>query len=355
MPRSSKEKNIDELSKTTKVENSEPKKKSSSKSVLNKNIEKNSKSASKKISSKTDTKQSGVKKEATVKKETLSTKKTTTTTSESETITRKKSTAKSDSKATTKKKTTAKSDSKATAKKKSSDESVSDKSLVKSSKVKKSSTTTKRSNSRNTLSKKIHVLEYYDLPYRYNQTVVKILAQTPNTLFVYWDISDLDRQNLINTYGEKFFEETKPVLIIHNESKNYSFEIEINDFANSWYLQIPDSKSSYTIELGRKKLQNTISNTLKNNITGYIYVTSSNKLEVPNDHILIEETNNSVYFKNVKTNQKEKIEYKTFIKNIEQIYNIYDIYIKIYPNEDVKSFKFDTPSSIELTKNIQIK
>ena len=28
------------------------------------------------------------------------------------------------------------------------------------------------------------ILEYYDLPYRYNQTTVKILAQTPSILFV---------------------------------------------------------------------------------------------------------------------------------------------------------------------------
>ena len=49
-------------------------------------------------------------------------------------------------------------------------------------------------------SKSINLLEYYDLPYRYNQTIVKILAQTPKTLFVYWDISDDDRKNYIKQY-----------------------------------------------------------------------------------------------------------------------------------------------------------
>ena len=37
------------------------------------------------------------------------------------------------------------------------------------------------------------IVEYYDLPYRYNQTVIKILAQTPHSIFIYWDISDADR------------------------------------------------------------------------------------------------------------------------------------------------------------------
>ena len=48
------------------------------------------------------------------------------------------------------------------------------------------------------------IAEYYDLPYRYNQTVVKLLYQTPTTLFIYWDISDEDREKLKETYGEDF-------------------------------------------------------------------------------------------------------------------------------------------------------
>ena len=32
----------------------------------------------------------------------------------------------------------------------------------------------------------------------------------------------------------------------------YSFEVDINDFANSWYLNIEDAKCEYTIELGRR-------------------------------------------------------------------------------------------------------
>ena len=43
--------------------------------------------------------------------------------------------------------------------------------------------------------------EYYDLPYFYGQTVVKILAQTPNTLFVYWDISEKDREKFKQEFG----------------------------------------------------------------------------------------------------------------------------------------------------------
>ena len=113
-----------------------------------------------------------------------------------------------------------------------------------SSKTKKSSTTrrassstTKKTTTGKSTSKKkketvkIEPVEYYDLPYRYNQTVVKVLAQTPTTLFIYWDISDEDRKRFEEQYGENFFESTKPILVVHNDTLGYSFEVEINDFA----------------------------------------------------------------------------------------------------------------------------
>ena len=169
--------------------------------------------------------------------------------------------------------------------------------------VKAKKVATSKSKKQTVSKKKIEILEYYDLPYRYNQTVVKLLAQTPTTLFVYWDISDSDRENLIKSYGEKFFEETKPVLIIHNETNNYSFEVDINDFANSWYLHIPDSKCVYNIELGRRPIyKQNIQNNINHTKTNYIYITSSNELEAPNDHILFDKLGDTVYFRNVKTN-----------------------------------------------------
>ena len=189
--------------------------------------------------------------------------------------------------------------------------------------------------------KNFDALEYYDLPYRYNQTVVKILAQTPNTLFVYWDISDKDRNNYIAKYGQEFFNNTYPVLIVHNKTMNYSFEIEINDFANSWYFNVNDAKCDYEIELGRRTKQNQATTNLPDN---YQYITSSNVIETPNNHILFEEFQNILLFKNVKTNEVSKKDILTFdfAKYLGKYQNIYDIYKKMY-NEDVD--EINNPSS----------
>ena len=104
----------------------------------------------------------------------------------------------------------------------------------------KTRTTTKRTNNKKTTTSNTNnfLVEYYDLPYKYNQTIVKILAQTPTTLFVYWEVSDADRKKFIDTFGEEFFNCSKPVLIIHNLTKQTNYEVEINDFANSWYLKM---------------------------------------------------------------------------------------------------------------------
>ena len=175
-------------------------------------------------------------------------------------------------------------------------------------------------------------VEYYDLPYSYNQTVVKVLAQTPKTLFVYWEVSDADKEKFKKQYGESFFKTTKPVLIIHNETLNYSFEVEINDFANSWYLHVNDSKADYKIELGRRYFDNSNNN----NSNNYVYITTSNEIESPNDHILFDKSQNMVYFRNVKTNveTKKDVSSLSFIKNMGKIYNIYDLYKKIYKEEN---------------------
>lgn len=195
---------------------------------------------------------------------------------------------------------------------------------------KKSSNSKKRSN----------IIEYYDLPYRYNQTTVIILYQTPTTLFIYWDISDQDREKYINQFGEDFFKNTKPVLVIHNETMNYSFEIDINDYANSWYIHIDDSNCKYIVEFGRRPINNNIN--IENN---YLYITSSNKIETPNNHVLFDKEQKMVYFKNVKTNAttSKNISNLKLITNAGKIYNIHNLYKELYQDENIDDL--NNPSS----------
>lgn len=210
---------------------------------------------------------------------------------------------------------------------------------------KSSKSNTKKKTSSKTSSKKAKVvptsIEYYDLPFRYNQTVVKILSQTPNTLFIYWDISDKDKKLYIEEYGKDFFETTKPYLFIKNVTMNYSFEVEINDFANSWYLHTNDENCEYKVELIRKYITNS-------NLNNSISIVSSNEIETPNNHILFDKLGNSVFFKNVKTDfvEEKNISSISFLQKIGQVYNIYDLYKEMYKDELISDeFELNLPSS----------
>ena len=206
------------------------------------------------------------------------------------------------------------------------------------------------------------------MPYRYNQTVVKLLAQTPTNLFVYWDISDADIENFKKQYGYDFFEKTRPVLIVHNDTMNYSFEVEINDFANCWYLHVNDSNCDYRIELGRKPIVGYVQSwqpseeDLQNENSDinkypskpidrdYFYITTSNQLESPNDHILFNKHSapQSIQIRNVKTNQEysKPISALSLKNNMHKIYNIYDLYKELYKEENVEDiFDLTNPSS----------
>ena len=216
---------------------------------------------------------------------------------------------------------------------------------TKKTSTKSTKTTAKKKTAKKTTLKKeekVNLIEYYDLPTSYNKTVIKLLAQTPNTLFVYWELSLDDVDKFKKQYGDNFFETTKPVLIVHNDSLNYSFEVEINDFANSWYLHVNDAKSDYRIEIGRRPIHS-ISNIKED----YIYITSSNEIESPNDRILFDKSQKMVYFKNTKTNKKIGKDVSiSFIKNMGKVYNIYDLYKEFYNKENIDElYDLSNPSS----------
>lgn len=274
--------------------------------------------------------------------------------------TAKKAVAKKAEKKVTAKKTTVKKTT-TTAKKATVKKASTKKVTARKSTAKKAATTRKATAKTKKQEQFVDIVEYYDLPYRYNETVVKILYQTPNTLFVYWDISDKDRENYIKQYGENFFNITRPVLIIHNITMNYSFEVPIDDFANSWYLHINDSKCDYKVELGRRpnNYNEEATKEIQENInTDYIYVSSSNEIETPNDHVLFSTNeNNTIKFRNIKNNDEKTISLVDFVRSLPALKEKRDIpiiseeifqavYSGIYKDEDINFFeRLSNPSS----------
>ena len=266
-----------------------------------------------------------------------------TTTAKKATTTKKVATTKkADSKKTvsTKKATAKKTEKKSTSKKAASKKT--EPSVSKTS-TKKKKVSTKSKESKKTKEQKEQIKkyksEYYDLPYMYNRTIVKVLAQTPKMLFIYWEVSEDDRDLFKRLYGENFFNHTKPVLIVYNDTMNYSFEVDVDDFANSWYLHINDANCEYHVELGRKPISNINHFDQPIYIPYYVYVTSSNEMTSPNNTIMFDANLKTIRFRNIKTGEviEKDIMNFTFITNI-GIFNIKDLYKFLFPNE---SFEFE--------------
>ena len=274
----------------------------------------------------------------------------------------KKETSSTTSKEKKKTKTTRTNYTQKTASKKSTSKEIAVSKKLSSTK-KTSATSSKKTAVKEEKKNPFQVVEYYDLPYRYNQTTVKILAQTPTTLFVYWDISDKDREQYKKDFGEEFFNATKPVLIIHNQTNHTNYEVEINDFANSWYLKMTEPNCKYEIELGRRlihpdslksssKEENLTVQTLSPN--QYIPISTSNSLETPNDHVLLENIHigTKIEFRNIKTNEVTTKEYGTFtfMPNINRLFDFYKTIYKDEILEDNHKAILTNPSSSSFFK-----
>ena len=341
MPRKAKEKNINEDMLTETIESVKP---SKVKVTKKSNDKKDSD-----VSVKTESIKLSKEEKATTKRTTAKVNSSNESNDKKENKTVKKSNSKVASKKTaikkeTTKKTTAKTKTTKSVLKKEnpvSDTKSSSKSKATTKKVTKGEKTTKTKKSTSSKPKVKEPIdntpismEYYDLPYKYNKTVVKLLAQNPNTLFAYWEVSDDDIENFKEKYGENFLYITKPILVVHNLTDNNYFEIDVNDFANNWYIPVNNTKCQYVVELIRRPTEYTEQINEDN-----LYITSSNVIESPNDHVLFFKENDKVYFKNIHTNKYTKRVINPFLKNICGIYKNLSI------TQDVNSFDFNNPSS----------
>lgn len=112
--------------------------------------------------------------------------------------------------------------------------------------------------------------EYYELPEKYNQTVIRLLVQSPKRLFAYWEVSD-DTIKAFNCHHQNY-DDCIAVLKVTNISKNYTYTIQVSPFANNYYIDVEDSGCQYKVELGRLSK------------TEYINIYTSNIAMVPSGH-----------------------------------------------------------------------
>lgn len=120
----------------------------------------------------------------------------------------------------------------------------------------------------------IYTQSLYDLPYRYDDSRIVLLARDPYHLFAYWEISDSKKNTFLNEFGGDLWEKSIPVLKITNVSRNTSFYIRIEESVSSWYINVPEQDSIYIAEIGRRLSEQF-----------FINLVSSNYIQTPNNSI----------------------------------------------------------------------
>ena len=161
--------------------------------------------------------------------------------------------------------------------------------------------------------------EYYELPTKYDETVVRLLVQSPTRMYAYWEVNEDSVKKFKHDYKE-----STPVLKITNLTMNYSYEIEIDSYATNYYIDVKDINCNYKVELGRK---------LNNE---YIGIYESNEVTVPTSMPKNEELDEITYRNYLRLDETQK--FKNNKKNIFNEKNKQDYYgLTFNPDDSISS------------------
>lgn len=137
----------------------------------------------------------------------------------------------------------------------------------------------------------------YYLPLNYNDNKIVLLVRDPYRLFAYWEISNEKRESFINQFGQDAWNRSKPVLKVTNVTNSEVYFVDIDEFANNWYLEVNQPNCYFTAEIGRLF-----------NSEHFVTFASSNSIHTPQNKPAKDET---VYIADYRdTSKKRKVEYQ---------------------------------------------
>ena len=96
-----------------------------------------------------------------------------------------------------------------------------------------------------------------DLPYQYDQERIVLQVRDPRWVHAYWELRGQTLDQLKNRFGDDFRRSKKVLrvydvtnIIFNGSNANSFFDIQINDFANSWYIDTDGPGRFWCVDLG---------------------------------------------------------------------------------------------------------
>ncbi|MFA4853908.1 MAG: DUF4912 domain-containing protein [Candidatus Omnitrophota bacterium] len=96
-----------------------------------------------------------------------------------------------------------------------------------------------------------------DLPYQYDQDRIVLQVRDPRWVHTYWELRGQTLDQLKNRFGDDFRRSKKVLrvydvtnIIFNGFNANSFFDIQINDFTNSWYIDTGGPGRFWCVDLG---------------------------------------------------------------------------------------------------------
>jgi hypothetical protein len=92
------------------------------------------------------------------------------------------------------------------------------------------------------------------LPDGYGNTEAALLPRDPYWMFVYWEVCEKTRNNLVSQVGKETFEKSKSVIrvyeVMEGDNTGKYFDIPVIMEAKNWYVNVSECGKTYMCELG---------------------------------------------------------------------------------------------------------
>jgi hypothetical protein len=96
-----------------------------------------------------------------------------------------------------------------------------------------------------------------DLPHTYDQDKIILQVRDPRWLHTYWEMREQTVEGLKNKLGEEYLRSKKVLRVydvtninFNGSNANRFFDIQINDYANSWYIDTNGPGRAWCVDLG---------------------------------------------------------------------------------------------------------
>ncbi|MGA9467081.1 MAG: DUF4912 domain-containing protein [Exiguobacterium marinum] len=103
---------------------------------------------------------------------------------------------------------------------------------------------------------------YWQLPDRYNVDFLHAVVQSPNSVYVCWEVSDLVKKTLELQFMRRWEELPKAFRILDvtlldyaSGHTNRSYTFDLPEMTNSWFVRPLDSNTTYVFEFGIRTME----------------------------------------------------------------------------------------------------